>query len=67
MTKPKSITEMAEGIERMTEGGIDFEKATWMALAFQQLDEGTFDLDEWVFVESLGYRIPKSELYRLSN
>jgi hypothetical protein len=61
-----NILEMAEGIEAMTDGKIDFEKATWMALAFQQLDAGTYRMDEWVWVERLGYRVPKSELNRLS-
>jgi hypothetical protein len=61
-----NILEMAEGIEDMTEGRVDFEKATWMALAFQQLEAGTYDLENWIYVERLGYRIPKSELNRLS-
>jgi hypothetical protein len=61
-----NILEMADGIEAMTEGRIEGEKAFWMALAFQQLDAGTYDAEDWVFVTRLGYRIPKSELNRLS-
>lgn len=61
-----NILEMAEGIEDMTLGNVDFEKATWMALALQQLDAGTYRMDDWIWVERLGYRVPKSELHRLS-
>ena len=50
----------------MTEGAVDFEKATWMALALQQLDAGTYDAEKWVYVTRLGYRIPRTELNRLS-
>ena len=61
-----NILEIADGIEAMTEGRIEGEKSFWMALAFQQLDAGTYRMDDWVFVDRLGYRIPKSELHRLS-
>ena len=61
-----TIIEMAEGIVDMSQGRVEFDKAAWMALAFQQLDAGTYDAEEWVFVTRLGYRIPRSELNRLS-
>ena len=61
-----NLLEMADGIETMTEGRIEGDKAFWMALALQELDAGTYDLDDWVFIEELGYRIKKSEAHRLS-
>ncbi len=61
-----NILEMADGIVEMTEGRVQIDQAAWMALAMKQLDAGTYRMDDWIWVERLGYRVPKSEINRLS-
>jgi hypothetical protein len=68
MNMPKleiGIMEMAEGIERMTEGRISGDHAVWHAEALRDLVNGTYDPNDWVYVEELGFRIRKSELHRV--
>jgi hypothetical protein len=63
--KSMDLVEMMEGIENLTDGRMEFDEASWMALALSQIDAGTYDANEWVFVESLGFRVLKPELPRL--